>query len=82
MRCGFGGVVWGAQAASLLSSAACRRLPRVPSTSRNEYLMNFSAGCRKEQAGSLCSPETERRFIGPDNQVCSGSDNRSRQRDE
>src|SRR6266404_9455145 len=42
---------WGAQAASLQSSTACRRHlcdPMVIATK------SFSASCRKEQAGSLC----------------------------
>ena len=47
----------GAQAASLLSSAACRRLPRVARISLIERSKSFSAGCRKRQASSLCSPE-------------------------
>ena len=41
--------LWGAQAASLQSPAACRR-------------HFFSAGCRKAQAGSLRSPELTRRL--------------------
>jgi hypothetical protein len=48
---------WGAQAASLQSSAACRRHRlriRLPG-----HAKNFSASCRKGQAGSLCSPEKD-----------------------
>jgi hypothetical protein len=46
----------GAQAASLQSSGACRRfLQRAVRILRNERSMSFSASCRKEQAGSLCS---------------------------
>jgi hypothetical protein len=46
---------WGAQAASLRSSAACRRHRfRIRLAWHNE---KFSASCRKGQAGSLCCPE-------------------------
>src|SRR5207253_3886954 len=50
VRCDLrGGVclLWGAQAASLQGSAACRTQPQN----------TFPAGCRKRQAGSLCSPD-------------------------
>src|SRR5215831_15109172 len=46
---------WGAQAASLQSSAACRR--RRLRTRLSRHAKKFSASCRKGQAGSLCSPE-------------------------
>ena len=46
---------WGAQAASLQSSAACRR-DRLR-TRLSGHAKKFSASCRKGQAGSLCSPE-------------------------
>jgi ribosomal protein L11 methylase PrmA len=42
--------VWGAQAASLHSSAACRR---------NKLFQTISASSRNQQAGSLRSPEKE-----------------------
>ena len=49
--------------------ACCRRqlagdlrgLPKMP---RNERSISFSAGCRKGQAGSLCSPEHESQGTG------------------
>jgi hypothetical protein len=48
----------GAQAALLLSSAACRRNSLCRNRKINRRLTeDFSAGCRKEQAGSLRSPE-------------------------
>ena len=45
---------WGAQASSLQSSAACRRhsVRRALNCTKE-----FSASCRKRQAGSLCSPD-------------------------
>ena len=43
---------WGAQAASLHSSAACRRT-----------LFKEGCGCRTQQAGSLRSPEPERTLL-------------------
>src|SRR4029450_10922826 len=48
---------WGAQAASLQSSAACRRHESAAKTFDFECSKVFSASCRKEQAGSLCSPD-------------------------
>ena len=53
--------LWGAQAASLLSSAACRRLPRLARIPCYECSKSFSAGCQKGQAGSLCSPDRHSR---------------------
>jgi hypothetical protein len=47
--CGF----WGAQAASLQLPAACRQHFRG---SESGIARSVSAGCRDEQAGSLCSP--------------------------
>jgi hypothetical protein len=46
---------WGAQAASLQSSATCRR--HRLRTRLSGHAKKFSASCRKGQAGSLCSPE-------------------------
>ncbi len=51
--------IWGAQAASLLSLAACRRLPRVARIPCAECSKSFSAGCRKGQAGSCVLPRTD-----------------------
>jgi len=51
-------VVWGAQAASLLSSQLADDFQRKREPERKERAMSFSAGCRKGQAGSLCSPES------------------------
>src|SRR4029453_6756081 len=50
---------WGAQAASL-QSAACRRHENAAKTFDFECSKVFSASCRKEQAGSLSSPDFAR----------------------
>src|SRR2546430_11419453 len=46
---------WGAQAASLFISAACRDALRLR---RGDVLEGCRASCRQLQAGSLCSPES------------------------
>src|SRR6266542_5160893 len=51
--------IWGAQAASVLLLAACRRLPRVARIPCAECSKSFSAGCRKGQAGSCVLPRTD-----------------------
>ena len=49
---------WGAQAASLWLPAACRQRFREAISCERK---GISAGCRDEQAGSLCSPERDTR---------------------
>jgi hypothetical protein len=59
-------LLWGAQAASLFISAACRDAVFIPA---NTSLRMLPASCRQLQAGSLCSSEKlakrlhTRRFI-------------------
>ncbi len=55
--------LWGAQAASLSRPAACRTHARSPRPLFIEHSKSFSAGCRKEQAGSLRFPDISRNTI-------------------
>src|SRR5206468_5111096 len=64
-RAGNAIVFWGAQAASLFFSAACRKAPRTRHIETFGTSLVSSASCRRLQAGSLCSPEgrTRRKFF-------------------
>src|SRR4029450_11955825 len=54
---------WGAQAASLQSSAACRRHKSAAKAFDFECSKVFSASCRKEQA-AVCAPQVSQEWIG------------------
>jgi hypothetical protein len=49
---------WGAQAASLLVSAACRDVVRLTTLQATFHRQMLPASCRQLQAGSLRSPES------------------------
>src|SRR5918996_4546802 len=48
---------WGAQAASLSFSVACRKALRTFDKRDSCNASESSASCRRQQAGSLCSPQ-------------------------